>query len=227
VKCGYEWDWQGADREFKRAIELDPNSPTTHHWYSNSLEYQGKLQEALVEMKRAQELDPLSSVITTSVGEVLSYMQQYDLALEQYNKALELDPSLPGLHTGIAFVYVQHGRFDEAISELQKLQQIVGPKSPYGIGDLAYVYARAGRKAEAIAILNRLLEFSKQGYAVAVQIATVYTSLGDHNKAFEWLEKGYDEKNTALGYLKIDPAWRPLHSDPRYAALLKKIRLDR
>jgi TolB-like protein/Flp pilus assembly protein TadD len=226
VKYTYQWDWQGADEEFKRAIELDPNSPTTRHWYSSALELQGRWQEALSEMKRAQELDPLSPVITNNVGEILSYMRQYDSALEQFNKALELDPSLPGLHSGIAFVYVQQDRFDEAISELQKLQQIVGTKSPYGMGDLAYVYARAGRKAEAITILNRLLEFSKQGYAVAVQIATAYTALGDQNKAFEWLEKGYDEQNTQLGYLKIDPAWRPLQSDPRYAALLKKIRLD-
>ena len=227
IKYAYQWDWQDADREFMRAIELDPNSPTTHHWYSNSLENQGKLQEALSEIKRAQELDPLSPVITDNVGEILAYMQRYDLATEQLNKALELDPNQPGLHGTIAFVHTQQGRFDEAITELKKVRQIVGANSPYVLGDLGYVYAKAGKKAEAIRNLDRLLEFSKHGYMVAVQIATVYVGLGNAEKAFEWLEKGYSEHNTQLSYLKIDPVWQSLRPNPRYAALLKKIGLEK
>ncbi|MCX6143519.1 MAG: protein kinase [Ignavibacteriales bacterium] len=227
IKYAYQWDWQDADREFMRAIELDPNSPTTHHWYSNSLENQGKLQEALAEIKRAQELDPLSPVITNNVGEILAYMQHYDLATEQFNKALELDPNQPGLHGTIAFVHTQQGRFDEAITELEKARQIVGANSPYVLGDLGYVYAKAGKKAEAIRNLDQLLEFSKHGYMVAVQIAGVYVGLGDAEKAFEWLEKGYNEHNTQLSYLKIDPLWSNLRSDSRYFVLLKKIRLDK
>jgi len=227
IKYSYQWYWQDADREFMRAIELDPNNPTTHHWYSNSLENQGKLQEALSEIKRAQELDPLSPVIANNVGEILAYMQHYDLATEQLNKALELDPNQPGLHGTIAFVHLQQGRLNEAITELEKTRQIVGANSPYALGDLGYAYVKAGKKAEAIRNLDQLLEFSKHGYMVAVQRASVYVGLGNAEKAFEWLDKGYNEHNTQLSYLKIDPVWQSLRSDARYAALLKKIGLEK
>jgi serine/threonine protein kinase/tetratricopeptide (TPR) repeat protein len=226
IKYEYQWDWEGADNEFKRAIQLDANNSTTHHWYSNSLEEQGKLQEALSEIKRAQELDPLSPVITNNVGEILSYMRRYDLAMEQMNKSVELDPNMPALLISVAFVYTQQSRFDEAIAVLQKARQIAGAGSPYGAGELGYVYAKAGKKVDAIKILNQLLEFSKQDFTVAYQIARVYAGLGENNKAFQWLEKGYSEQNSQLGYLKIDPLWDNLRSDSRYNTLLKKIRLN-
>jgi serine/threonine-protein kinase len=223
----YQWDWEGAEREYKRAIELDPNYPTAHHWYSDILEHQGKLEEALSEIKRAQELDPLSPIITAQVGENLFYMQRYDLAIEQFNKVLELDQNFPYVYVFLGNMYAQQNKFDEAISELQKVRQIVGAVNPYGIGHLGYVYARAGKKNEAIKVLNQLLEFSKKGYTLSVQIAYVYAGLGDKDRAFEWLEKGYNEQNRFLGYLKIDHPWDSLRSDSRYTALLKKIRLDR
>ena len=222
-----EWDWEGADKELKRAIELDPNYPTTHHWYSNSLESQGKLEEALSESKRAQKLDPLSPVITYQVGEVLFYLKQYDLAMEQFNKVLELDPAFPWAHVTLGVLYAQQRKFDEAISELQKVRKIVGADDPMGAGHLGYVYAKAGVKDEATRILNYLLEFSKKGYALSVQIAYVYAGLGDKDKAFAWLEKGYNEQNTQLGFLKIEPMWDTLRSDPRYAAMLTRIGLNK
>ena len=227
IKYEYQWDWEGADKEFKRAIELDPNYPTNHHWYSNSLQEEGKLEEALSEIKRAQELDPLSLIIALNVGQTLFYMRRYDEAIEQYNKIIELDPNFPLAHQNLGDTYARQNKFDEAISELQKARQILGPNSPYGVGDLGYIYARAGKKAEAIKSLNQLLELSKQGYTLSVEIASVYAGLGNKDKAFDWLEKGYNEQNSNLGYLKVDPMWDSLHSDPRYTAMLKKIGLDK
>jgi serine/threonine protein kinase len=222
-----QWDWEGAEKEFKRAIELNPNYPTAYHWYCGCLESQGKLEEALSEITRAQELDPLSLVINTNIGEVLFYMRRYDIATEQLNKTLELDPNFPAARLVLGDLYAQQNKLDEAINELQKVRQIVGPNNPYGAGELGYVYAKAGKRNEAIKILNQLLEFSKKGYTLSVQIAYVYAGLGDKDKAFEWLKKGCDEQNPLLGYLKIDFGWDNLRTDQRYAVMLKKIGLDK
>ncbi|MBI4547040.1 MAG: protein kinase [Ignavibacteriae bacterium] len=227
IKYGYEWDWADAEKEFKRAIELNPNYPTTHHWYSICLRLQGKLDEGLAEIKRAQELDPLSLIISINVADVLFLMQRYDLAVDQYKKALELDPNFPGAHAGLGIVNVYQGKFEEAINEMQKIREIVGVNNPFGLEGLGYIYARAGKKNEAVKILDQLLESSQHGYDVSAGIAMVYTGLGDKDKAFEWLEKGFEEHHTLLSGLKVDPVWDILRSDPRYHALLKKINLEK
>jgi Tfp pilus assembly protein PilF len=135
VRHTYQWDWMGAEKEFKRAIELNPNNATTHHWYCICLRAQGKFEPALSEIKRAQELDPLSPIITINVGEVLFYMQRYDLAKEQFTKALEFDPNFSLAHLELGqLLYDRQSKFDEAIGELQKVRQIVGADNPYGMG---------------------------------------------------------------------------------------------
>jgi serine/threonine protein kinase/Tfp pilus assembly protein PilF len=227
IKYVFQWDWEGAEIEFRRAIELDPNSPTTHHWYCIFLRVQAKFEEALSEIKRAQDLDPLSPVINANVGEVLSYMRHDDLAIEKFNKTLELDPNFSLAHMDLGLLYTRQSKYDEALSEMQKVRQIVGVNSPYGMGNLGYVYARAGKTDEAIKTLNRLLNFSKEGYTVSVQIACVYAGLGDKAKTFEWLGNGYNEHNNYLRDLKTWFVWDNLRSDPRYMALLKKIRLEK
>ncbi|MFI5252339.1 MAG: protein kinase [Bacteroidota bacterium] len=227
IKNDFQWDWEGAEKELKRAIELDPKYPTAHHWYSDCLEREGKLKEALAEGKRAQELDPLSPIISANLPDILYMMRRFDQAVELLNKSLELDPNFPVTHQNFAEVYAEQGKFDDAIREMQKVRQIVGKDNPYGAGDLGYVYAKAGEKDEAIKILNQLLELSKQGRPLSGDIASVYTGLGDKNKAFEWLEKGYLEQNPQLGYLKVSHIWDNLRSDPRYAALLKKMGLEK
>ena len=225
VRHTYQWDWEGAEKEYRRAIELDPTSPTTHHWYSICLRQQGKFEEALSEIRRAHELDPLSLIISTNVGEALFHVQRDDLAKEQFDKTLELDPTFPLVHMDLGTWYVRQGKYDEAISEIQKVGKILGTNSPYGMGNLGYIYAKAGRKEEAISTLNQLLDVSKQGYAMSVQVASVYAGLGDKDKAFEWLGKGYHEQNRYLADLKTTFVWEDLRSDPRYMALLKKIGL--
>ncbi|MCX6173794.1 MAG: protein kinase [Ignavibacteriales bacterium] len=222
-----QWDWKGAEREYKRAIELDPNYPTAHHWYGEILEQQGKLEEALSEIKRAQELDPLSPIIATLAGGVLYYMRHYDQAIEQIKKVLELDQNFLYVHVFLGNIYVQQNKFDEAISEHQKVRQIVGSDDPFGLGNLGYAYARSGKKNEAIKVLNQLFEFSKKGYTLSNQIAMVYAGLDDKDQAFEWLEKGYNEQNRNLGFLKVHPMWDNLRSDSRYTTLLKKMGLEK
>jgi serine/threonine-protein kinase len=225
TKYAHQWDWAGAETELKRAIELDPNYPTSHHWYSICLRQQGKVDESWSEIKRAQELDPLSPVINLNVGEVLLLKHQEDKAIEQYEKVLEVDPNFPGAHLDLAAAYAKQQKFSDAIGELQKARQILGPNNPYGLGLSGYVYARSGNKEEAQKILNRLISFSTQGLRLSTETALVYAALNDKDKAFEWLEKGIDEQNTGIGYLNILPVWEPLRTDHRFAALLKRIHL--
>jgi serine/threonine-protein kinase len=227
IKFSHQWNWDGAERELKRAIELNPNYPTAYHWYSISLRLQGKLEESLTEIKRAQQLDPLSLVISLNVAEVLLYMRKDDLAIEQLKKTLELDPNFPGAHTALGSAYAEQGNYTDAIRELQTVRQIVGPNDPTALGILGFVYAKAGRKNDANEMLKKMMEFTKRGYALAVPVATVYVGLGDNDKVFEWLQKGYDEQNVGTGYLKISPVWNNVRSDPRFTALLSKIGLQK
>ena len=227
IKYTHQWDWEGAEKEIKQAIELNPNNATNYHWHSICLRQQGRFEQSLSEIKRAQELDPLSLVIAWNVAEVLADLRRFDLAGEQFNKMLELDPSFAGTYRGRGIMYAQQGRFAEAIGDLQRARQILGANNPYSTGVLGHMYARAGKKDDAIQVLNQLREFSKRGYEMSVPMASVYAGLGEKDKAFELLEKGYSEHNVELGWLKISPEWDNLRSDSRYSAMLKKIGLDR
>ncbi len=225
LKQTFRWDWEGAQSEYKRAIELNPNYPTSYHWYSECLKLQGKFDQGLIQIKRAQELDPLSPVISLNVAEMLDAMRQDDLALEQYRKTLELDPNLPGAHEDLGLLLARQGKVAEAISEFQTMRQIVGPDNLYGLGSLGIVLGEAGKKEEARDILRKLLAASKQGSSKSTQIAGVYAALDDKEKAIQWLERAYEEGDAVLCYLKIDPVWDGLRPDVRFTALLKKIGL--
>jgi serine/threonine-protein kinase len=225
-RCTYQWNWVVAEAELKRSIELNPASPTNHQWYGALLETRGRLEEALSEFKRAQELDPLSPIITDNLGEVYYYMQRYDPALEEYNKALEFEPNFTIARQDLGELYAKQKKYEQAISELEELRRIVGPESPFGLGDLGYAYARAGKKEKALGILKELNEFARKGYSLSVQTACVYAGLDEKDRVFECLEKGYEEANWQLGFIKIDPYWDDLRSDPRFVAILGKIGLD-
>ena len=226
LKLSYRWDREGAEKEFRQAIQLNPNYPTVHHWYSISLRQEGKLDESMAEIKKAQELDPLSPVINLNVAEVLLLLHRPEEAIDQLKKTIELDPIYPGAHMSLGLMYSYQGRFDEALNELKKAREILGPDDPLGLGPLGNVYARAGKKQEALKILNQLQTLSEHRSNLALQAAMVYTGLEDKDKAFEWLEKAYDQQNQALGNLKITQLWETLRSDPRFSVLLKKVRLE-
>jgi eukaryotic-like serine/threonine-protein kinase len=226
IKTNYDWDWDGAESEYRKAIELNPNYPTAHHWYYVHLSCLCRFDEAFSEIKRAQVLDPLSVIINDNVGEALYLMRRYDEALDQFNKTLELDPNHPITHEYLGLIYLTQGKSDQAIAELQKVRAAVG-NTPFGLGPLGDAYAMAGKKNDAIRILNELFEFSKQGYSVSGDIVLVYYGLRNKEKVFEWLDKAYQERNIGLLSLKAFPFWDEYRSDPRFIALLKKIGLEK
>ena len=220
-KLSYEWDWSGAEREFKRAIELDPNNSGAHERYGALLQSRERFDEALAERKLAQKLDPLNPSVMVSLGHVFSFAHRRDEAIEQYRKAIELDPNYSWGHVWLAETHLQMGRYDEAITELNKA--ISSDGDTRAIAMLGYAYALAGRRDEARSLLGKLEEQSKRKYVPAFFIAAIYVGLGEKDRAFEWLEKAYQDRNPNLVNLKVSPILDPIRSDPRFADLLRRV----
>jgi TolB-like protein/Tfp pilus assembly protein PilF/predicted Ser/Thr protein kinase len=223
VKAGYDWDWQGGETEFNRAIELNPNDANAHHLHAFGFRLRGKLEEAIAEDKRALELDPLSVVTNWSLGMNYFQARRYDQAIEQERKTLDLDPNFFLAHDTIGGSDVEKSMYKEGIAELDK-SLAVTPGNVLGLMSLGRAYALAGRRADAEKVLDQLNEFSKREYVPAITRVTVYAALGEKDKAFEWLEKGYDER--FLIFIKTEPAFDPLRSDPRFADLLRRMNLQ-
>ncbi|MGB2889186.1 MAG: tetratricopeptide repeat protein, partial [Candidatus Acidiferrales bacterium] len=227
VKTEYDWDWSGGEREFQRAIELNPSYAIAHQWHAVALLAMGRSEEAITENKRALELDPLSLIINRTLGSVFYLARQYDQAIEQERKTLELDPNVVLAHEYLGLAYVQKSMYKEGIAECEK--ELVGsPGSPYALSGLGYAYAGAGRRAEAQKVLDKLNELSKQKYVPAVSRVGIYVGLGEKDKAFEWLERSYEERSigSALRNAKVDPVYDPLRSDPRFQDLLRRMNLQ-
>ncbi len=224
VKYYYDRDWPAADREFKRAIELNPNYPVAHHWYALFLMSVGRMDQALAEIKRAQELDPLSLPINMSVGWVLGMARRPDESVEQLRKTLEMDPNFVVAHHRLGLAYEQQGKYDEAITEFQQVVSLSGGK-PMGIAGLAHAYALSGKREQAQKNLAELLEMSKQRYISPASIAAVYAALGDKDKAFAWLEEADKEHDVMVARLKVDSRFDSLRADPRFQDLLRRVGL--
>jgi serine/threonine-protein kinase len=227
AKVDYDWNWKEAEREYQRAIELNPNYPTTYHWYSILLNSERRFDEAYAKIKRAQELDPLSLVINLNVAIELRAQQRNDEAYAQLRHTLELDSNYTGAIMSLGVYEAMDGKFDDGILQLEKLRRIVGAKSTYGLGQTGYVYALAGKKEQALATINQLLEAENAGYSVEVSIASIYTGLHDIDNAFHWLDRAYEAHAIGMRTIYASPAWEPLSSDPRYPVLLKKIGLEK
>ncbi|MGI8732367.1 MAG: protein kinase domain-containing protein [Pyrinomonadaceae bacterium] len=222
TKYYYDRDWAGAEREFKRAIELNPNYSVAHHWYAIYLSVIGRQPEALAEIRRAHELDPLSLSINAWVGRILALGGQPDEALEHLHKTLELDPNFVLAHLRLGFVYEEKGMYEDAISEFRLVLKLSGGKS-LGIAALARAYALAGKRAEAQKNLAELLQLSQQRYVSPASIAIVYVALGDKDQAFVWLEKANEIRDLNVVRLKYDPRFTSLRSDPRFDDLVRRI----
>lgn len=222
VRMHYEWDWPGAEREFKRAIELNPSYATAHHWYAYYLMARGRTDESLAEIKRAQEIDPLSLIINTDVGEMYFFARQYDRAIEQCQKTRELDPNFDLAVRLLGWAYLQKGMHQEAITELQRAVHLSeGRRDSTAL--LGYAYAVVGRRDEAKKILSELKEMEKVSYVAPFEISLVYTGLNEKDQAFTWLEKAYDDRSGSLILLNADPASDGLRSDPRFADLVRRV----
>ncbi len=187
IKRDFEWDWDGADEEFQRAIDINPGLAEAHHWRGTLMSMQGLHSEALREKAKALEIDPLSVVIRTDVGRMFYFARKFDEAIERLLAAIDMDPHHPIAHSWLGTVYLQKGRFDEAISALQKGRSL-SDDSSYALAQLAHGYAVAGRENDARAVLAQLTELSKQRYVSPYDLAVVHVGLHENNEAFEWME---------------------------------------
>ena len=223
VMMQYDWDWAGTEREFQRAIELNPNYATAHQWYAEYFAAMGRLDEAIANVKRAEELDPLSFIISWNVGRILIFARQYDQALEQGRKMLELYPTSDWAHHILALAYEQKGMYDEAIAEYEEAsgfteEEIDEFRQAYAVGNMI------GYWQKRLDILERP---PKQEAVDLFRSIPIYARVGEKDQAFEWLERAYQEQS--LGWfvvdLKVDPMLDPLRDDPRYADLLRRMNL--
>jgi serine/threonine-protein kinase len=221
-----EWDWVNSAKEFKLALELNPNYATAHHWYSQWFLDMGRLEESLQMISRAAELDPVSQAILKDKGLTLYYNRQYDEAIEMARKTLELDPNYAAAHRLLSLAYQGKGRFDESITENEKWGRLTGNKVETAI-TLAQLYAVSGKTDEA----RKLIEDVKRNKLVAEQIhrglALVHAALGEIDIAFECLEESYEHHEESILSLKVDPKMDPLRSDPRFLVMLKKIGVEK
>jgi DNA-binding winged helix-turn-helix (wHTH) protein/TolB-like protein/tetratricopeptide (TPR) repeat protein len=228
--CG-GWDWDGAEKEFKRSIELNPSYAPAHHWYAYDLAAMGRLDEAVREIKQAHQLDPLSVVINTDVGEILYFARRYDEAIAAYRGSLEMDPNFPVAHCLLGYAYEQEGMYAEAIAEYQKWQALAkGSDHPEAAGPLGRTYALLGRYDEAIRILDELKQRKEKSAQagklyIPFNVALIYAALGDKDKAFEWLEKAFAHHDYDMIYATMDPRSDSLRSDPRFQDLLRRMKL--
>jgi serine/threonine protein kinase/tetratricopeptide (TPR) repeat protein len=222
----YDWDFPGAEREFKRAIELSPNYAVGRFWYGELLAIIGRFDEAIEEMKKALELDPISLIINASLGWAYRAAKKSDQAIIQLRKTIEMDPNFLPAHLYLGFVYTGVKKYPEAIVELEKARELSG-RSAISLAYLGVAYAQAGKHEEAKRILEELEAISKQQYIAPWLMGGIYAGLGEKDKAFEFLQKAVEEQDEHLLFLKIDGTVDPLRSDPRFKELLKKMGLDK
>jgi TolB-like protein/tetratricopeptide (TPR) repeat protein len=224
IKRDFEWDWMGAEKEFKRALELNAGHAEARNWYATLFNMLGRTEEALIAKTVALELDPLSLSINTDLGRTFYFARQYDRAAEQFRKTMDFDPNFGITYLWLGEVFEQQGLLDKAIPHLEKGVSITGGSS-YSLGKLGHGYALAGRKDEAHRILQQLLELSQQKYVSSYDAAMIYVGLGDHDQAFSWLNQAAAERSLWLGYLKVEPQFDPLRSDRRFPDLLSRLGL--
>src|ERR1700730_6549393 len=212
-KIAYDWDWSGARREFERALELNPNYAHAHYCYSYYYFAMGRLDDAAREMKRAVELDPLSLNINAEMGRALLYQRQYDKAIQQERKTLEMDPNFGVAHHILGEAYLQEARYADAITEAQKVAS-------------GFVLARAYLKSRNIGkaqkVVEDLKDLSKRRYVSAHDMALAYIGLDDKERAFEWLQQAYEDRSLRPDFMRVDPAYDNLRSDPRFQDLMRR-----
>jgi serine/threonine-protein kinase len=224
VRKSYDWDWRGAEWEFKRAIALNPNHATARHWYGILLASLGRFDAAIAELHAAEQLDPFSIGVSQGLTHVLYWAGRYPEALEQSRKTLELHPDFGGVHMVRALVYLAQGRTPEALASIGEARRL----APDAAGPLAiwgYVSARAGRTADARAALRDLIERRRRVHVPSVDLATVYAALGDEEAALGELERAYGEHSGALADIRVEPQLASLRSQPRFQALVRRLGL--
>ena len=216
------FEWPEAERGFKRAVELNPNHPVAHQWYAHYLLFHGQGEEAIKESTHAQELDPLSLTAYGDAGQMLFYTGQYDAGIEQYHKALELEPNFYRIHLWLGWAYEQKRMYGEATANFQKARTL-SEESTEVLAALGRVYALSGKTSEALAILAELHEARGRKYVSPYNMSLVHLSLGEKDRAFEWLDRAYREHAEWMIYLKVDPRFDDLRAEPRFKEILRRI----
>jgi tetratricopeptide (TPR) repeat protein len=220
----FDWDWRAAEQGFRRAIALNPGYATAHHWYGDFLGGRGDLEGYLQELRLAQALDPLSRQIGTEVGRALWALGRNDEAVTQLQQVIRADALFAEAHVTLGRVYIQQGRLAEAIGEFQKGVELRG-RDALDVAELAYGFAVAGRRREAEELLVELEGRSRHEYIQPSVLAILYTGLGQHDLAFDWLDRAVAERDGWLVESIFYPTFDPLRSHPRYEALLQSLAL--
>ncbi|MSU70315.1 MAG: tetratricopeptide repeat protein [Opitutaceae bacterium] len=224
VKFRIDWDWAAAEAEFKRSLQLNPGLAKAHESYALFLAIQGRLDEAMAEMKRAQQLDPLSPTVSNGVGRILHFQRKFDAAVLQFKKTLELEPGFADAYFSMGLSYQVMGRYDEAITVLKTAIHLSGNRLVM-ISMLGMTQGFAGRKQEAQKTFDDLLERSQKTPVSPYYFAIVSVGLGEIDRAFQYFDQAYAERDGILIYLGVDPINDAIRPDPRFSALLKKMGL--
>jgi TolB-like protein/Flp pilus assembly protein TadD len=221
VRWIYDWDWDGAEAEFRRAIDLNPGYATAHQWRAYALASRGRFDEAIASAERAQALDPLSLSLMTDLGEIHMWAGDYDRAIGYIREALELEPNFALAHNMLGMTYLKQGRPQDAVPELERAAQL--EDRPRMLTTLGYGYGAAGRTEDALRIRTRLEELSKTRYISPFSLAVVDTGMGRVDSALDQLERGYDEHSDTMAILRTYPLFQSLRSDPRYTHLVRRV----
>ena len=218
-----EWNWSAAEKEFKKAIKLNPKYATVHHWYAFKLAAMGRHDDSVAEMKLARELDPLALIINAEVGWAYYFARRYDKAIEQYQKTVEMDPGFAVTYMFFGLAYIQQGRFDEAISQLRKGVELSGG-SLIMKAILGHAYGRADDRKAAEEMMEELTKYSA-GYISAYNVALIYAGLDETENALSWLARAVEQHDLFLAWMNVEPMFDSIRSDARFAELVKRIGL--
>jgi DNA-binding winged helix-turn-helix (wHTH) protein/TolB-like protein len=224
IHLTYDWDWASAEREFERALSLNPGYDTAHHWYSHELSALGRHQESIDEARRALELSPTDTVMNEHLGWSFLMGRRYPQAVDAVKRAIELDPNFVQAHRVLGLAYQYEGRNDDAIAEFEK-GVTISHNDPVAQLYLARSYAIAGRSDDARRLLGNVVALSRTRYVSAAEIAAVYSCLDDHDNAFRWIDTALAQRASALIYIQVDRGFDNLRSDPRYEHVLQSMKL--
>ena len=224
VNFWYDWDWQAAEKEYQRALELNPNSADTHQDYAHLLSNTGRHAQALAEIKLARELDPVSLRTNALEGQMLFFAGDYDGALDRLNKTIDLEPNFWLSHLFISRVFSEKGMHAEAIAAATKAKELSGATEAIAL--TGYGFAKSGETEKARSLLDELSKLSTTRYVPPYNLALVYNGLGEREKALDYLERGYLEKDLRMVFLKVEPKWNAFRSNSRFISLLKRMRLE-
>jgi len=221
IAQNYDWDWTTAEREYRRAIQIDPGYATAHHWYAECLGFEGRFDEAFAESERARKLDPLSLIVSADFAALLYFSRQYDRSIEEFRRVLEMEPNFPRAYI-VIFPLVEKGLFTEALADVDKWKRVVD--SPWPLAVQVYVYARSGQMAQARRSLQKLQHLDQRKFLDPAAMLMAHIAMDNKDETFAWLQKCYYARSP-LTTLKVDPMYDRLRSDPRFQKFLHDVRL--